>query len=266
VSTSPIDPNGFPLTDHNLLIPMGVFDGISHVNKFGENEDVGAGTAEDIWTGSTPYPYPTTATITHVNQEAHQEAMISGRINIEGLDADWELKRQFVLLDGTDTSTPVALGTPLIRVFRATVGSPVIIDQVVSIHNALDDEEYARLEVGHNQTMMAQYTIPADHVGYIVSYYGSVVSDATNSKAPSYTEFHLYARANGGLSGNVFHEWQIKHEQAVPLRGPGFQHFFKPYYSFPPKTDLRLNAFCFEEPGHVHGGFDIILVQQGRRN
>ena len=251
------DSAGTPLNDPMLAIAMGAVDGVFHINKFGENEDVANDVAEDIWTGSTPYPYPTTATITHVNQEVDQVAMRGGRINISGLDADWNVKNQFVILDASNSSTPVALGTPLIRVHRSTVGSPVQIDSVVSIHNAADDEEYARLEVGHNQTMMAQYTIPIGHRGYIVSYYGSVVSDSFSNKEPTYTEFHLYARA---ISNN--HDWQIKHEIAIPINGPGFQHFFKPYYELPDKTDIRLNVLCKAEPGHVHGGFDLIIVDE----
>lgn len=263
----PQGPNGHPMTDDNLLIAMGVYPGIQHINKFGENEDVAANTAEDVWTGSSPYTYPTTATITHVSQTADQEAMRGGRINVQGLDANWELKNQSVLLDGTLTTTAVALGTPLIRVFRASVGSAVALDSSVRIHNAAENVDYAILEVGHNQTMMAQYTIPAGFDGYMVSYYGTVVSDATNNKAPDYVEFHLYARQHTGLvGGGSVTDWLIKHEVAIPIRGSGFQHEFKPYYKFPERTDIRLNAFCKTEPGHIHGGFDIIIVSKTQQN
>ena len=55
------DSAGTPLNDPMLAIAMGAVDGVFHINKFGENEDVAADVPEDIWTGSSPYPYPTTA-------------------------------------------------------------------------------------------------------------------------------------------------------------------------------------------------------------
>ena len=253
--------NGHPLTDDMLLIAMGTFSGIEHINKFGENVDIAAGTEEDVWNGSTPYPYPATALITHVSQKTNQAALLEGQIKVFGLDANWELTRQRVFLDDTDTTTPVALATPLIRVFRASVGAPIALTADVTVHNAANNVDYAILEVGHNQTMMAQFTVPIGYVGYMTTYYASVISDATNNKEPDYTDVHLYMRENA-----FGHDWQIQHELAIAKNGPGFQHLFKPYYKFFGQTDIRVAAFCKAEPGHVHAGFDIIIVKDDRQN
>ena len=253
--------NGHALTDDNLLISMGVYSGIEHINKFGENEDVVANTHEDIWTGGGDYPYPATALITHVSQTTNQVAALGAQVKLEGLNANWELQRQRTFLDGTDTTTPVELDIPLLRVWRVAVGSAVNIDSSIRVHNAAENVDYAIMLPDENQTMMAQYTIPRGYTGYMTGLYTSVISDATNNKEPDYTDVHLHARDN--LFG---HDWQIKHEQAIPKNGSGFQHFFKPYYKFVEMTDLKMAAFCKAEPGHVHAGFDIIIIKDNRTN
>jgi len=234
---------------------MGVYEGIGKINKFGENEDVAADTQEDVWALGGDYPYPETALITHVSQTVDQLAMRGAQIKMEGLDDNWDVARQRVFLDDDDTTTPVALATPLIRVWRADVGAPVALASSVRIHNAAETVDYAVMDVGHNQTMMAQYTVPREHTAYMTNYYASVISDAVGNKQPSSTDIHLFARDNG-----FGHDWQIKHELAIPQGQPGFQHFFKPYYTFSQLSDIKVVALCASEPGHVHAGFDLIVL------
>lgn len=77
-------------TDYYLEVSRGNVEGVSHINKFGVNKDIGKNTREDVWDGGGDYPFPTTAEITHIRQASNQSAMQGGTIEVNGLDANWD--------------------------------------------------------------------------------------------------------------------------------------------------------------------------------
>ena len=107
-----------PIKDSNLLIPAGVYPGISAMNKFGESPNITGGQEEEIWDGAAAYSWPATALMTSISQTADQAAMRGETIHIEGLDANWDYVAQDAVLDATLTTTVVTLTTPLLRCFR----------------------------------------------------------------------------------------------------------------------------------------------------
>jgi len=227
--------------------------GLTHINKFGENEVITADTEEDVWDGGGTYSFPTTAVITKLSQTADQEAMRGATIEVQGLDGNWALTTQTKDLNATLTTTAVTLDTPLIRVFRMKVLANVVGASPIRAHNTAENADYAIISIGNNQTLMAIYTIPAGKTGYMTNYYGDTV-DVTN-KTPTSSEFHLWAadRANS-------YEFQLKSMRAIGEGGKGFQHEFNPYYKFTEKTDIKISAGVVDEDGHIHAGFDIILI------
>jgi len=241
-------------TDLMLEIPRSRVDGYSAVNKFGSNVEVSSGTTEDVWDGGGAYSFPITADITHVSQVASQTAMRGQTVEVQGLDAEWNLVVQTVTLDASDSTTPVALATALIRVFRMKVLANVVIDQAISLKNIGGVTTYATMRAGKNQTLMAIYCVPAGYTAYMTNYYFDYVRDA--SRDPTGVEFALSAadRANG-------YEFQVKHQKGVPKQAPGHQHMFKPYYKFTEKTDIKISAQPSGADAHVHAGFDLILVR-----
>ena len=239
--------------DIMLEVPGGNIDGASSINKFGANQLVPADTESDVWDGGGTYTYPSTTDITHVSQTTDQAALRGALVNVQGLDANWNEITEIVSLDITDSSTPVALATPLIRCFRSFLMWGAAATSSVRVHNLAETVDYAVISNGNGQTLMAQYTIPAGRTGYMTSYYVSNI-DATN-KTPTSTEIKLKAQDN--THGGIF---LVKHANAIPEGGSGFQHEFSPYYRFTEKTDIKITALCADEAGHVHAGFDLILI------
>jgi len=241
------------ISDNWLDVASGSVAGQSSVNKFGGNPLVSSGTEEDIWDGGGTYSFPTTADITHISQATDQVAMRSGTIEVQGLNTSWELVVQTKDLDASDTTTAVALDTPLRRVFRMKVLEDVVGDADISAHNSGDTTTYATMQAGNNQTLMAIYTVPAGKTAYMNQYYCSVIE--STGKEPKSTEFTLWVadRASG-------YEFQIKHAQGVPKAGAGIQQKFKPYMKITEKSDIKLSAYPDSENAHVHAGFDLILV------
>jgi len=238
-----------------LEIAKGDIAGHSSVNKFGANGDIAKNTTEDIWDGGGDYPFPTTADITHIHQEADQVAMRGGVIEMQGLDADWNKITQTKALDASDTTTLVAIDTPMIRVFRARVLADVVIDSAVHVDDSTGLIIYATMAAGNNQTLMAIYTVAAGYTAYITKYYCTVI-DATN-KSPTSTRFGLWMadRANG-------YEFQVKHAVGIPQHGSMVEHQFLPYAGkITEKVDIKITALPLDENADVAAGFDLILVE-----
>ena len=223
------------------------------INKFGENPANASATEEDIWDGGGTYPFPTTALITSISQTTNQVAMLGATIEVQGLNASWEIVTQDAVLNGTDTTTVVTLTTPLIRVFRAKVQANVIGDSDIRVHNAAETVDYAVIQAGNNQTSMAIYTVPAGKTAYMTNYYCDFV-EVTNQD-PMSVDFNLFSADK--LNN---YEFQLKHEKAITKGAAGFQHFFLPYLVFTERTDIKLTALPADKQAHVHAGFDLILV------
>lgn len=239
--------------DFQLAVAQNLIPGMAAVNNFGNNPSSAIDTQEDMWDNGGTYPYPATALITSISQTADQVAMRGAIIEVEGLDANWDLTVQTTTLNASNTTTVVTLGTALIRVFRAKVLADVVGDSPIRVHNAGETVDYAVIQIGHNQTLMAFYTVPNGKTAYVTNYYMSVTRTAAND--PVSTEFKLWASDRDNL-----YAFQLKHAIGLPVSAPPFDYPFRPYAKFTQKTDLKMTSYCEGKAGHVHGGFDIILV------
>ena len=226
---------------------------MTSVNKFGRNATVAIGTQEEIWDGSAAYSYPATALMTSISQTADQVAMRGQTINIQGLDANWDLVVQDAVLDASDTTTVVTLTTPLIRCFRMKVHANVVGDSNIRVHNAAETVDYAIITAGNNQTLMAIYTVPNGKTAYMTNYYAHV-NPGTNLD-PTSNPIKLWARDNeNGYAP------QIKHVGG--LTSGEFQHYFDPYARFTEKTDIFITAQPVGKVADVSAGFDLIVVNE----
>ena len=239
--------------DYMLDIASGAIAGSAVINKFGANDSSTADTDLEVWDSGTAYSYPATALMTSISQTTDQVALRGGTICVSGLDASWNLTTQNATLDATNTTTVVTLTNPLIRVHRMCVLEDVVSTSSIRVHNAGETIDYAIINTGQNQTLMALYTIPNGKTAYVTNYYGDVIN--ATAKTPTSTGFKLWAadRDNG-------YEFQMKHAKAVSSGGSGTGHQFKPYFKITQKTDIKITAYCEAEAGHVHAGFDLILI------
>jgi hypothetical protein len=253
MASTPIDPNGFPVISPGFLIPRGTYPELDSINKFGHNPDSASGVQAEIWDGSAAYSYPTTADITHIRQDVNDATMAGETVEVQGLDENWDLVTQEVDLDGTDTTTPTALTTPMIRVFRAKVHADVVAAQDIQVINSGATTVYAIIAAGNNQTLMAIYTVPRDYQAYMTGYYGS--HSPVVGQNPTSIDFKLWAADRKNQ-----YEFQIKHHFGVPVGGR-FQHKFDPYKKFGEKTDIRLTGTTVGSDANLEGGFDLILIQ-----
>jgi len=247
--------NSQPLTDDRLLISMGCYPGITHVNKFGRNVAVAAGETREVWDGLLNYVYPTdTTAMTHIRSAVDSAITQGAVIEVQGLDANWDLVVQTKALDGTNSTTEVELDTPLIRAFRMKVLDDTLMDQAVWLGDAdfLVADVKAAIVAGKNQTQMAIYTVPDDHYAFVTQYYAHHNPQAGQQFTSNPIE--LWGRDN--VSG---YARQLKHGVGV-AEDSGFIHPFDPYLKFGPKTDIFITSSPVAAAADMSAGFDLILV------
>ena len=241
-------------TDFFMEVAQGNIPGMSQVNKFGENGDVAQNTTEDIWDGGGTYPYPASATITHVSEVSHDANDVNMTIEVQGLDTDWALTVQTVDLHATNTSTEVALGTPLRRIFRMKVLESIVAGENIEAHVTGGATVYAIIQAGNNQTLMSIYTIPAGKTGYVVKFYAALAASAVRD--PDSVLIRSWARDN--TNGYAF---QLKHSLNLDKGGTtAFERNFGIPLRMPEKTDLRMTAYADGADAFVSSGFDIVLI------
>ena len=218
----------------NIPIASGAVTGHSHINKFGYSDNIA--NLSTIWDGSNIYTYSTSAGAVTVSSSSSDDD--GAVIEVQGLDADYNLVVQDITIDGTGA-------TNLIRIFRARVKTPATDETVnvgiISVNIATNLR--AKILAGKGQTLMAVYTVPAGKTGYLLNLTMSVNKDVD-------VVYRLMAREQGGafnIKGQFgTYGTPIDHNYPVPL-------------VFTEKTDIEIQA----DAGNTSGGgatFDLILV------
>lgn len=240
-----------------LDVPAGNVPGQSSVNKFGDNPTLAASATEAIWdVSSATFNYPATADATHIHQLVDDATMRGATIEVQGLDTNWDLTVQTADLDGSDTTTLVALTTALRRVFRIRVLENIVAAEVIEVTNAGDTTIYGQIIAGNNQTMMATYTVPNGKTAYITNYYASLNKDSGGGDPDVVIRMWHQDNENGYAP-------QIKHKRGLDSNATSaFEHNFNPYYKVVAKTDIYLTAqnLSGSATADVSAGFDLILV------
>ncbi len=238
-------------TNVNLVAASGDVGAIASINKFGRNVAVASGTTEEIWDGSAAYVFPATALMTSISQTTDQTALRGETIEVQGLDANWVRVVQNADL-GNPTTVVVTLTTPLIRVFRMRVLSSVVADSDIRCHNAVENQDYAIISTGNNQTLMAIYTIPADMVGYVVNYWAN--HNPTTGQTFTSNPIKLWMRDNANGYAP-----QLKHLMGLPV-DTHWHHPFSPYLKVTEKTDVFITSSPVSGIADVSAGFDVIIT------
>ena len=243
-------------TDFWLNIASGAIAGMTGVNKFGRNPGIASTTTREIWDGgTTAYVFPATALMTSISQTTDQAAMRGATIEVQGLDASWNLVIQDVVLNASDTTTVVTLGTALIRCFRMKVNANVVSTSSIRVHNAGETVDYAIITAGNNQTLMAIYTVPNGKTAYMTSLYASLNSSA--QQGPTELSVDLWERDNdAGYAPTIKHATGLDPDANSSMP----PHDFKPYRKITQKTDVWINATPTGKTASVSAGFDLILV------
>ncbi len=239
-----------------LSVAQGELEGMTFIEKFGENGDVDTGTyPEDVWDFGGTYTFSTTADIDTISSS---NASDTQEITIVGQNADYVEVTQTVDLNG---QTKVTLDTPLMRVYRAynSNSTDLLGDVYIYVDGAIsggipdtDEDVRAMIKVEHGQTLMAIYTIPAGYTGYFLKGYVALTLDKNGESAGIVWK----ARTDGGV---------FRTQSAIGLNSAGsssWQYEYVIPLPLPEKTDVKIT--CEEVSNNntaISGGFTVLLVR-----
>lgn len=247
-----------------LAIAEGNVTGKTFIHKFGQTPDFDTGDGfVTIWDGADDgnidqmnYVFSTTADIDSISSNASDYQ----NIEVQGLDANYDVVTQTVTLNGT---TRVALSTSLIRVFRMkNIGTVDLSGYVYCYVNSAitggvpNDSTKVRavIQADNNQTLMAVYTIPNGKTGYMRDWYAAA-SNATGGFFA--TDGTSTVKVKARPFGQVF---QLKHISSLKSDGTGhIQHKYEEPEVFQAKTDIIMECNTSVNGSSVAGGFDIVL-------
>ena len=248
--------------DLGLRAAMGKIQGVSTLDKFGENLLITTGTdPEDVWEGGGLYPFSDTADIISLSSSDNGDTQ---DILVIGLDADGNEVEQTITLQG---QTRVALTTPLWRVYRMSNEADAGNDLAGTVYcysgttNTLGvpsggSVTKAIIDNGNNQTLMAVYTIPAGKWGFL--YRGEVGMNITSTGTSSNEYAKVYYKSR--RFGKVF---QIKKSISVLSNG---NSVFQDERSFPdpipPLTDIKIEVAEVSDDMGIWSTFDILLMDE----
>ena len=228
----------------------------STLRKFGFNEAVAA-SKEDLWSaGGTYGGFLTAAGVASVTSASGDDDTDGGsgarKLQIFGLDADWNLYDEEIELEGVSAATTT--GT-FIRVFRAKVtevgtygGSNTGVLTV-----AIGGTTVAVVPASGGQTQMAIYSVPNGYTAYLQHL--RVTSESSRPMT-----FEVMVRENAdvtsapgmGASRVIFTLFGI----TAPIE-------IDPHAldRFPAKSDLWISATGTSNAAKVTGEFDLVLVR-----
>ena len=226
--------------DFYLKVAQGEVGGHMFINKFGANFDVDTGTdPETIWSQGGMYPWASLATAS-VLTAVSTEAADTDEIEIQGLDANYNLITENLTIPGTH---PVNTVKSFLRVFRDIYNHTAVNEGDVTL--SVGGVVVAKVDATFGQTLMCVYTIPAGYTGYLVQ----LSATAQKNKDAQIRLLHRPLNFSFKIShmAEVF-EGNYKYAPKIPIK-------------FSEKTDIDFVAAEAETSNtRVTGTFEILLV------
>lgn len=210
------------------------------IDKFGYNSAVGTNTYETVWDGNNVYTYIETAGPATVTSSDTGDDN-GGIVEVEGLDTNYNVTTETLTIGGAAGSVQFH------RVYRATlITANTGITNSGDITVTVDGKDAAIITAGEGQTLMALYTIPANHTGYLIQIDVGCAKDLE-----TIARVIIKNGAGGAFQTKVF----------LTSRGGFNEKNFKIPVRIPEKHDLEVQC---KAPANsaISAGFELILVKK----
>lgn len=232
--------------DSVLSIAQGEVNGHSGVHKFGAVPAMSQNTTGTVWdVNDTTYPWSSWDTAGTVSIPAVNASDNGKTVTLVGLDANYEDQTEEVVVSSSGAVTTTNTWKRLYRAYIST-GE----DNVGAITVQKNGTTVLQITAGKGQTLMAIYTVPANHTAYLICGVCSVQdgADATGD---------MFVRYDGQSAFRIGHSFE------VAGKGGPYSHKFAVPIRLPEKTDIDVRATVRSNNARVTAAFDMILVQDG---
>lgn len=232
--------------DSVLSIAQGEVNGHSGVHKFGAVPAMSQNNTGTVWdVNDTTYPWSSWDTAGTVSILAVNASDNGKTVTLVGLDANYEDQTEEVVVSSSGAVTTTNTWKRLYRAYIST-GE----DNVGNITVQKGGTTVLQITAGKGQTLMAIYTVPANHTAYLICGVCSVQdgADATGN---------MFVRYDGQSAFRIGHSFE------VTGKGGPYSHKFAVPIRLPEKTDIDVRATVRSNNARVTAAFDMILVQDG---
>jgi len=232
--------------DSVLSIAQGEVNGHSGVHKFGAVPAMSQNTTGTVWdVNDTTYPWSSWDTAGTVSIPTVNASDNGKTVTLVGLDANYEDQTEEVVVSSSGAVTTTNTWKRLYRAYIST-GE----DNVGNITVQKGGTTVLQITAGKGQTLMAIYTVPANHTAYLICGVCSVQdgADATGN---------MFVRYDGQSAFRIGHSFE------VAGKGGPYSHKFAVPIRLPEKSDIDVRATVRSNNARVTAAFDMILVQDG---
>ena len=229
------------------------------VHKFGFNSDIDD-SLETVWAQGGLYSYLAAATQLSVSSSSTDDTSAgtgARTVTLFGLDADYNEISETITLNG---QTAVTTTNSYLRIFRMVVNSAgsggenagVIYAGTGTVTSGVPANKYATIAIGDNQTLMALWTVPANHTAYLLQTDVTVATTQNNK----YCTASLVARPYGEV-------FQVK-DRFVKAESQTTLTYSLPL-EFEEKTDIEYRAIGDSAGADIaiSAAFEIIYIWNG---
>ena len=240
----------------SLMVSKGSVPGHTLERKFGANPTIGT-VEEDIYQGSTTYPWPTTCETLRIKAGGDVNDTAAGTgaraIVIIGLDTNWdELTSGSIATAGASASAATA--SCFRRVYRAyvtDVGTYTGANTgAIEIENTSSGQVLANIGAGFGQTQLTMFTIPNGKTGYL----NRIFANVSGSKPVT---LYFWQRRNADDVTAAFTGKRLI-RPIYSTEGP--QEYEVGDSSFPAKTDLWWSGKADTGTSAADVGYDLTIV------
>jgi len=165
-------------------VVQGTLGGFSAVNQFGNNDTITTQPA-DIWDAGRDvagdrifeYPFLTSAEILDISSSSGSDTSAgtgARTLEIFGLNFQYESIKETIILNGTSNVSTVQQYLRVNQIVVRSAGSAGLnIGKITAISQS-SASRVAQINPVENRSLMAIFTVPAEHQGCFIKYYGSV--------------------------------------------------------------------------------------------
>jgi len=220
-----------------LALQKGEINRFGGIHKFGLNTAVGT-SFETIWDGNNTYTYPSsagTATVTSSNTSADN----GGTVEVEGLDANYDVAKETITIGGSAGSTS------FIRVYRVVMKTANTGNANVGVITVtVSSTTVAKIQAGYGQTLMCVYTVPRNHIAYLMQ-----IDIGSSKDLENEIRFITKEISNGNV-------WNTR--AFITTRGGFMEKNYVIPVKITEKTDIELIAKA-SATSSISGGFELVL-------
>lgn len=237
------------------------FPGISVINKFGRNPTIDSATAPESLTDfGGLYPFQASSfSLECLSASTNDDSVGTGMrtIQIEGLDANWNLQAQVATMDGTSVVAVAGTWRRVFRILGLTSGTLDTNDGDITVRLASAGATQGMMIADTGQSALGIYTVPAGKVAYVLDYGANIIAVLTANEV----QVALMSREND-IAGRPFRQRHL-----LGITGAGTSsniHKFEIPIVLPEKTDieLRLVSVTAATGTGVAGSFDLVIEDQ----